>query len=449
MNNFDILFAKKLAGGGSPPPVLIEKNITANGTYTASGDNADGYSSVSVDVTNSYTAQDEGKVVSNGALVAQTAMSTEITSNDVYDTTLYNSVTVNVPQGGGGESVAKKDVNFYDYDGTVVASYTAAEFAELTTLPDNPTHEGLTAQGWNWTLSDAKTYVASYGKLNIGQMYITSDGKTRLYIELTEGRLQPWLKLYLNANSELDIDWGDGSTHSTFTNTDSSAAYKNEMHTYASAGSYVIAITVVSGGFSLKSSSTSISTLLTNNNISASSPDRGYLNSIKRVEIGSGITSIDTYVFFNCYSLSSITIPNSVTSIGTYAFQYCPSLTSITIPNSVTSIGTYAFQYCSSLISITIPSSVKSIGNSALYNCYSLASITIPVKSIGNSALYGCSSLSSITIPNSVTSIGSNAFSGCRSLATITINKAEGSISGSPWGASTSSPTSTQIVWTG
>jgi hypothetical protein len=40
-------------------------------------------------------------------------------------------------------------------------------------------------------------------------------------------------------------------------------------------------------------------------------------------------------------------------------------------------------------------------------------------------------------------------FSGCHSLEKITINKAQGSISGSPWGAKTSSPTSTQIVWTG
>lgn len=427
MNNFELLLAKKLSGGGAAP-TLIKKNITANGTYTASGDNADGYSSVSVDVPNSYTQADEGKVVSNGALVAQTAMSTEITANDTYDTTLYDSVTVNVPQGGGGESVAKKDVNFYDYDGTVVASYTASEFAELTALPENPTHEGLTAQGWNWSLAEAKTYVASYGKLNIGQMYITSDGKTRLYIELTEGRLQPWLELYLNANSELDIDWGDGSTHSTFTNTGSSPTYKNEMHTYASGGSYIIAISVVSGRFSLLSSSSSFCTLLTNNNNSEYSPDMGYINSIKKVEIGSRITSI-----------------------GNSAFQYCPSLSLITIPSSVTSIGDYAFRSCFSLFSITIPSGVTSIGQYAFQTCYSLSSVAIPdsVTNIGERVFQACYSLSSVTIPSSVTSISDYTFNICYSLATITINKAEGSISGSPWGASTSSPTSTQIVWTG
>jgi len=67
--------------------------------------------------------------------------------------------------GGGSSGI---DVMFYDYDGSVVTGYSAADFANLTELPANPTHEGLTAQGWNWTLADAKTYVAKYGKLNIG-----------------------------------------------------------------------------------------------------------------------------------------------------------------------------------------------------------------------------------------------------------------------------------------
>ena len=48
-----------------------------------------------------------------------------------------------------------------------------------------------------------------------------------------------------------------------------------------------------------------------------------------------------------------MTIPNSVTSIGSYAFKDCTSLTSVTIPDSVTSIGYYAFYDCTSLTSVT------------------------------------------------------------------------------------------------
>lgn len=116
-----------VSGGGA---TLITKNISANGTYNASSDSADGYSqvtvavpasavdsgtknitangnnqdvvgyaAVNVNVPNTYSAGDEGKVVSSGALVAQT--SDTVTTNDTYDTTLINSLTVNVSGGGG------------------------------------------------------------------------------------------------------------------------------------------------------------------------------------------------------------------------------------------------------------------------------------------------------------------------------------------------------------
>ena len=74
--------------------------------------------------------------------------------------------------GGGGETTAsQKDVNFIDFDGTIRYSYTASEFAALTALPANPSHSGLTSQGWNWSLADAKAYVAAYGMLDIGVLY--------------------------------------------------------------------------------------------------------------------------------------------------------------------------------------------------------------------------------------------------------------------------------------
>ena len=363
---------------------------------------ADGLSHIinaKTNIDNTITAK--GGVVSKGLINTPTDIAT-------------------IPSGGGGGS-AQGTVRFLDYDGTLVTSYTPEEFAALEALPDNPTHEGLTAQGWNWSLSDAKEYVASYNELNIGQMYITSDGKTRLYITLPEGRTSPILQLYLNGYSELDIDWGDGSAYSTFTST--SEGYKSERHEYSTSGDYVIAITVVNGGFVLQSSSTSVSSILWNGNDSTSSPDKAYNNAIKKVEIGNGLASIGSYAFTYCYSLSSVTIPDTVTKIGNYTFYNCYSLSSITIPDTVTSIASSAFYSCYSLSSITIPDGVTSIGNSAFTYCYSLSSITIPdgVTSISDSAFNYCYSLTSITIPDSVTSIASSAFQYCNSLSSITI----------------------------
>ena len=153
------------------------------------------------------------------------------------------------------------------------------------------------------------------------------------------------------------------------------------------------------------------------------SPASQKKDSVKKVVIEDGVTSIRNSAFYDCNSLTSITIPNSVTSIGAYAFSNCYYLTNITIPNSVTSIENYAFRSCSSLTSITIPDSVTSIGELAFYSCDSLTSITISnsVTSIGERAFAYCSRLTSITIPDSVTSIGEAAFAGCSSLTSITI----------------------------
>ena len=75
--------------------VLVQKTVNTNGQYNASDDSADGYSGVRVNVPNTYSASDEGKVVSNGDLVAQTTK--QITANGTHDTTTNNSVSVDVP----------------------------------------------------------------------------------------------------------------------------------------------------------------------------------------------------------------------------------------------------------------------------------------------------------------------------------------------------------------
>lgn len=62
----------------------------------------DGFEDFSTDIasiTNQYTIADEGKVVSGGSLIAQTAYPSTITENGTYNTTENNSVTVNVSSG--------------------------------------------------------------------------------------------------------------------------------------------------------------------------------------------------------------------------------------------------------------------------------------------------------------------------------------------------------------
>ena len=71
-------------------------NITQNGSH-----NVKDKATAVVDVPNSYAAGDEGKVVSSGALVAQT--STTKTANGTYTTTTNNEVVVAIPVASGEE----------------------------------------------------------------------------------------------------------------------------------------------------------------------------------------------------------------------------------------------------------------------------------------------------------------------------------------------------------
>ena len=362
-------------------------------------------------------AQNLARLVASKTAIAQaiTEKGGTVGVNDGFED--FSTAIGTIPSGGGGTTTSM-GVRFLDYDGTVLHTYTPEEFANLTEMPANPTHTGLTSQGWNWNLANAKTYVADYGALDIGQMYITDDGKTRLYITLTEGRLSPVLGLC--PNGTLTVDWGDGSATETMTGS-SISTLKYLPHTYSSTGNYVVTISPDSGstfGFGQRNSMSTIFCKASND----SADNRYvYLNIVQSILLGDSVTSIGIYAFSGCYSLTSITIPSGVTSIGNYAFNSCYSFTSITIPSGITSIGSSAFQYCYSLTSITIPSGVTNIGSSAFNSCYSLTSITIPsgVTSIGSSAFSGCYSLTSITIPSGVTSIGSSAFNSCYGLGFI------------------------------
>ena len=78
----------------------IGNAITAKGGTVSQDDGLEDFAADIGTITNQYTAGDEGKVVSNGALVAQTAYPTTITENGTYNTTENNSVTVNVAASG-------------------------------------------------------------------------------------------------------------------------------------------------------------------------------------------------------------------------------------------------------------------------------------------------------------------------------------------------------------
>ncbi len=100
--------------------------------------------------------------------------------------------------------------------------------------------------------------------------------------------------------------------------------------------------------------------------ITVSASNKAYSSDKYGVLFNKNKTELIQYPIGN--TRTSYSIPDSVTSIGSYAFKDCVSLTSVIIGNGVTSISEGAFDDCDSLTSITIPDSVTSIGSYAFFS---------------------------------------------------------------------------------
>lgn len=352
------------------------------------------------------------------------------------------------------------DVRWLDYDGTVLAACSAGAFADLIEMPKNPQHEGLISQGWNWSLSEAKTYVAEHGFLDIGQMYITDDGKTRLYITVqNKHRLEIPFYWKQTIAEGVSIDWGDGSDPETYPGTGN----KNTTHTYSRTGDYVITLSVANGcelGLGNGTSGTMV--------FKGGDANKVYSAMLNRAELGSGITELTDYAFYYASNLKSVTVPktvtkikgsclygsgiesftfpNTITTIGGHAFHSCSLLKSVSVPNNslTTNLGQYIFNSCSlleranapfaskieaeqyngctKLSRVAIPSTVTEI-SSYTFTTTAISSIKIPtgVTQIGSYAFYNCRSLGKIELPNTITSIGQYAFSGCYAVEELII----------------------------
>lgn len=225
--------------------------------------------------------------------------------------------------------------------------------------------------------------------------------------------------LYLNKSdgSTLTVDWGDGSTNSTFTNTGN---FNTGTHTYATYGDYQVKMWISSGIGTYGFGDGAFTTVV------------GGSTQVQRdmllyAFVGDSVTRIGNNAFYYCHSLKNIVIPTGVTKINDGAFNECCSLTSIVIPDSVTSMSG-PFQNCRSLTNIVIPSGITSMGYGPFRQCYSLTNITIPnnFTSIGTIMFSECYSLTNIVIPDSVTSIGIQAFNNCYSLTTYVFERTAG-----------------------
>ena len=360
-----------------------------------------------------------------------------------------------------GELPPTDAVRFIDYDGTILHSYSAAEFLALSALPANPSHTGLVAEGWNWTLADAKGQVEACGILDIGQMYHTSSGKTEIDIELLEGALSPYLKL--GPKGTCTIEWGDGTTD-TVTGTSLTTIVKTQ-HNYSASGNYTIKISIDSGTLALVNSTVypllnagntsinynyvyaaAVNYIRLGSNITVGSYGCAYLTSLKAISIGSTNT-LGNNSFMNCYNLIAVIFPkrSSTYGVNSAIISTCYNVKYMSLPKEITTVAN-AFSDTYNLTSISFginsypnnsalslsnyPFRAKRVGFARGKNCI-IKKNEINISSLlENNAtaipaelFRGQQEITAIKgIPNTVTQIGNYAFSGLTWLTSIDLN---------------------------
>ena len=381
-------------------------------------------------------------------------------------------VGTNQGGGGGGGGTIKPNARLVliDYDGSIVNSYTQSEVDALSALPDNPDHSGdeipLTSQGWNWTLEEIREQLAAMPEqtVYVGQMYIPTDGKTHIFIEIPEdapeNRRIATVRWNQTVSNGVTVDWGDESAPQTY----SSTGGTNHGHTYANGGTYHITLEVTSGTISfggavnqgiagqttgyLYKSARFRKVLIGNGTTAASLGDYTFdtCNGLEIATVPNGIGTVGAKAFNGCNSLKSFTAPATVTRINNAAFsglyqataisvtagiaslessvfQACFRIEGATIPKGVTTIGSYVFSECKNLKKVVLPSGVHNIGLNMFYGCYTLREVIVPstVTTIEQSAYYYCYNLEIAGIPEGVKAINYNTYRDCRSLTKVTI----------------------------
>ena len=342
-----------------------------------------------------------------------------MSKNVKINNTVYSGVnSVKLQTEDGGTAVfydrdaqpKELDINFWDYDGTLLYSWTLEELAAKMELPPLPSHDGLICQGWNWTLAGIK---AEGHAVDVGAMYITDDGKTRIYIHLEEGRISPMLGCC--PNGTVTVDWGDGTTPDTLTGTSTTAVKWTPNHAYAAPGDYVITLTV-DGAFGFYgASATNENSGLLRFASGADARNAVYQSAVEKIELGSGISALGGNCFKQLSALKAIAIPSAVSSLSDSVFYMCRSLSIAIIPSAATSTGGYLFATCYALMHIALPKGLTDISGGFARSCASLERAHLPsgAASIGASAFQDCAGLAALAIPGSVESIAASAFQGC------------------------------------
>ena len=387
--------------GGAVPPVLATKTVTVNGTYNAADDNADGYS----------------------------------------------SVVVNVPTGTFSDTVTTLETGG-DYH-----AITGIQVGGTKTITTSGLHDVA-----NYALADVKlggsTWTRPSDWPDLSQMDVS--GGNILYMTSYADEARGFCSFRVDSTGPYTVEVGTISS-ATFT-ADSTQTYSSgsycELYYGTVNGTYkVLRVT----GTAITKLTFRSNTALTIGNFYGYSSNQGIIDVVGKLPSGTGLSCSSQYNLVNmeidglnlsgscssmfdyCYSLTSLDVTgwntSSVTNMGSM-FQNCSSLTSLDESgwdtSSVTSMGGM-FQNCYSLTSLDVSEwNISKVTNmSNMFNaCYSLTSLNVSEWSTGSMTsmqymFYCCTSLTSLDVSewntSSVTSM-QYMFYNCYSLTSLDVS---------------------------
>lgn len=315
--------------------------------------------------------------------------------------------------------VVEKDVNFYNYDGRLLHSYTLEEVQALTELPPAPQmgRDFLSFEEWNWSLEDIK---ALNLPLCVTATVCPTDGNTKAVLEILDSRVATVTMFIQQTSGVLSVDWGDGSEPTTF----AAATNVNRTleHTYAEVGEYIVTIST-DGGCLLGHGGTETRFLYGNVQFltelylgrNANLANYGLLAHkwLRVVTFPLGVLKISVSACWQSDCIKSVSLPSTLKEIEQRAFNANYRLNVLSLPASLEWLGYVPFAGANGLHSITIPS--KCSDNGARYTSIPQIYIAEGVKGISGEFAYD-GVIRSIVIPSTVETIAAQAFRGCNQL---------------------------------
>ena len=276
-----------------------------------------------------------------------------------------NLVAANIAQGvsifgvtgtHSSGSPEEKYLNFYDYDGTLLYSYSYSEACNLSALPPNPSHSGLVSDGWNWPLGAIRDATSNYfyTVIDVGQLYHRSSGNTTISLRYMGQRIIAgyYLQLYFGYATRVNVSTNDGS---------GSYEYVTGSNEYVTIGPFTptsddteLTIEVESGLIKFEHNDTHC-ILRVDGNSDGLENNIAALDAIYDIRIGNNV-AIGPYGLCHLRNLETILLPNGSSQfiyegLGAHAFEGCTKLKHVNLPAIF--MNSHCFNGCKKLRVVT------------------------------------------------------------------------------------------------